>query len=243
VLIWRAVGGLSNCQYGCTLLRHGGFSCHKARLVSDQRDEARRHAWRNDTWPTMLRAAERCQGLILCEDEARCAPWGSLSSTWARRGQQPEVTTSGKRTGSNVFGAMESCSGRLCSQGIEGRLTSDSSPECVPMILAHTTAHLFVIHAGARDHTSKAPQQCLATHRERITAHPLPSYAPDSTPIAYLWKQTKKRATHHQSFKALAALTVSVEKALASCATHPAMVLGLFGLYCEASGLELKQAA
>ena len=72
---------------------------------------------------------------------------------------------------------------------------------------------------------------------------PLPSYAPDDHPIAYLGKKTKKRATHHQSFKAFAALTVSVDKALAYFATHPDSVLGLFGLYCEESGLELTQAA
>jgi hypothetical protein len=35
----------------------------------------------------------------------------------------------------------------------------------------------------------------------------------------------------------------SVDKALAYFATHPETVLGLFGLYCEESGLELKQAA
>jgi len=37
--------------------------------------------------------------------------------------------------------------------------------------------------------------------------------------------------------------TGSVEKALAYFATHPETVLGLFGRYCEASGLELEQAA
>jgi hypothetical protein len=37
-------------------------------------------------------------------------------------------------------------------------------------------------------------------------------------------------------------LTVSVEKALAYFATHPDTVFGLFGRYCEESGLELKQA-
>jgi len=83
----------------------------------------------------------------------------------------------------------------------------------------------------------------LATHRERITAYPLPSYAPDYHPIEYRWKKTQKRATHNQYFKEFAALTVSVDKALASCAAHLDMVLELFGLYCEDSGLELKQAA
>jgi transposase len=243
VLIWREFGVLYNCQYVCTLLRNLGFSFQKARLVSDHLDEARRQAWLNDTWPTILRAAARCKGLILFEDEASFAQWGSLSYTWARRGQQPEVNTSGKRQGYKVFGAIEYVSGRLFYQGIEGRFTSDSYQEFVQMILAHTTEHLFLIHDGARYHTSKATQQFLETHRERITAHPLPSYSPDYNPIEYLWKKTKKRATHNQYFKEFAALTVSVDKALAYFATHPAMVLGLFGLYCEESGLELKQVA
>jgi transposase len=243
VLIWREFGVLYNCQYVCTLLHNLGFSFQKARFVSDHLDAARRQHWLQQEWPTILRAAARRKGLILFEDEASFAQWGSLSYTWARRGQQPEVQTSGKRKGYKVFGAMESFSGRLFYQGIEGRFTSDSYQVFLHMILAHTTEHLFLIHDGARYHTSKATQQFLETHRERITAHPLPSYSPDDNPIEYLWKKTKKRATHNQYFKEFAALTVSVDKALAYFATHPDTVLGLFGRYCEESGLELKQAA
>ena len=83
----------------------------------------------------------------------------------------------------------------------------------------------------------------MAAQSERLTAEPLPSYSPDDHPIAYLWKKTKKRATHNTYFKEFAAMTVSVEKALAYFATQPDTVLGLFGRYCEESGLELKQAA
>ena len=61
--------------------------------------------------------------------------------------------------------------------------------------------------------------------------------------MAYLWKKTQPRATPHKYFKEFAALTVSVDKALASFATHPDEVRGLFGRYCAESGLELKQAA
>jgi transposase len=243
VLIWRECDVLYNCQDVCTLLHNLGVSLQKARFVSDHLDAARRPHWLQQEWPTILHAAKRRHSLILCEDEASFAQWGSLSYTWARRGQQPEVKTRGKRKGYKVFGAIEYCSGRLFYQGIEGRFPSDSDQECLRMILAHTKEHLFLIHDGARYHTSQAPQQFLETHRERITVYPLPSYAPDSNPIAYLWKKTKKRATPNQYFKAFAALTVSVDKALAYFATHPDMVLGLFGLYCEESGLELKQAA
>ena len=83
----------------------------------------------------------------------------------------------------------------------------------------------------------------MAAHRARITVEPLPSYSPDYNPIEYLWKKTKKRATHNQYFEEFALLTVFVDKALAYFATHPDTVLGLFGLYCEESGLTLKQAA
>jgi transposase len=101
----------------------------------------------------------------------------------------------------------------------------------------------LLIHAGARYHTSQATTQFLAQHAARLTMCPLPSYSPDYNPIEYLWKQTKKRATHNQYCKGFALLTGSVEKALAYFATHPETVLGLFGRYCEASGLELEQAA
>jgi transposase len=128
-------------------------------------------------------------------------------------------------------------------QGIEGRFASDRYQAFVRTILAHTTAHVFLIHDGARYHTSQATMPFLAPQAARLTVHPLPSYSPDDNPIEHLWKKTKKRATHNQYFKGFALLTVSVEKALAYFATHPETVLGLLGRYCEESGLALAQAA
>jgi transposase len=243
VLIWRECGVLYNRQYVCTLLHNLGFSFQKARFVSDHLNAATRLAWLEQKWPTILRAATRRKGLILFEDEASFAQWGSLSYTWARRGRQPEVPTSGKRKGYKVFGAIEYFSGRLFYQGIEGRFNSENYQAFVQMILAHTTQRLFLLHDGARSHTSASTQACLAAHSARITAEPLPSYAPDSNPMAYLWKKTKKRAPHNQYCKEFAVLTASGDKALAYFATHAETVLCLFGLYCEESGLALKQAA
>ena len=150
VLLWREVGVLYNCQDGCTLLHNWGFALHKARLVSEPLETAKRLAWLAQQGPTILRAAKRRQGLLLFEEEASCAPWGALRDTWARRGQPPEVPTRGKRTGSTVFGAIAYCSGRRFSQGIAGRLNAESSQAFFHMILAQTTQPLCVIHDGAR---------------------------------------------------------------------------------------------
>jgi transposase len=243
VLIWREFGVLYHRHYVGTLLHNLGFSFQKARFVSDHLDASKRLAWLQAKWPAILRAAKRRNGLILFVDEASFAQWGSLSYTWAKRGHQPEVPTSGKRKGYKVFGAIEYFSGRLFYQGLEGRFNSDSYHAFLQMILAQTHEHLFLIYDGARYHTSAATQAFFAAHRDRLTVEPLPSYSPDYNPIEYLWKKTKQRATHNKYCKEFAVLTGSVDKALTYFATHPAEVLGLFGLYGEESGLELKQAA
>ena len=113
VLIWRELA-YSLRHYVC--IHTLGFSFQKARFVSDHLDAAKRLVWLQDQWPAIVRAAKRCKGLILFEDEASFAQWGSLSYTWAHRGHQPEVPTRGKRKGYKVFGAIEYFSGRLFSQ-------------------------------------------------------------------------------------------------------------------------------
>jgi transposase len=225
------------------VLHNVGDSFQKARLVAEHLAAARRPAWLQQAWPRRRRAAQRQQGLRLFEEEASVAPWGALRSTGARRGQHPAVTTSGTRKGYKGFGALESFAGRLLSQGIAGRLNADSYPGFVPRSMEQTTPPLVLIPEGARAHPSAARQAFLAAHRDRITVEPLPSYSPDDNPLEYLWKKTTNRATHNQYCTALAALTVLVDKALAYLATHPDTMLGLFGLYCEESGLGLKQAA
>jgi transposase len=243
VLIWREFGVLYNRHYVCTLLHNLGFSFQKARFVSDHLDEAKRQAWLRDKWPAILRAAKRRKGMILFEDEASFAQWGSLSYTWARRGRQPDVPTSGKRKGYKVYGAIEYFTGRLFYQGIEGRFNSESYQAFLQMIMRQTRQHLFLIHDGARYHTSQATAHFFTTHSKRITAHPLPSYSPDYNPIEYLWKKTKQRGTHNKYFPEFSVLIVSVEEALAYFSTHADEVLCLFGRYQEESGLDLQQAA
>ena len=153
------------------------------------------------------------------------------------------MPTSGTRKGTKVYGAIDHCSGRLFYQDIEGRFNSDSYQAFVQMILAQTRKHLLLIHDGARYHTSQATTHFFEAHRQRITAYRLPSYSPDYNPIEYLWKKTKQRGTHNKYFKEFAALTVSVEEALAYFARHADEVLCLFGRYCEESKLDLQQAA
>jgi hypothetical protein len=61
----------------------------------------------------------------------------------------------------------------------------------------------------------------------------LPSYSPDYNPIEYLWRATKRTATHNRYFPVFAELIASVEEALTALSRQPERVQALFGLYLD----------
>lgn len=243
LLIEQEFGVAYNRFYVCQLLGNLGYSFQKARFVSDHLDEARRQQWMREEWPRILKEARRRRALILFGDEASFPQWGSLSYTWARRGHQPEVKTSGKRKGYKVFGLIDYFSGRFFYEGTEGKFASESYAGFLQRVLTKTTEPLFLIQDGAKYHTSKAMQEFFATQRARLTVYQLPSYSPDYNPIEYLWRNLKKRATHDQYFPLFSGLIASVDKELAYFVEHSQEVLKLFGCYCTELGLDPDLAA
>ncbi len=232
-VIQREFGVTYNVQYLATLLGSLGFSCQQARFVSDHLDEVARAAWLAYVLPAWRAQAEAAGGLLLFGDEASFAQWGSLGYTWARVGQQPVVKTTGKRKASKVFGLIELFSGRLFYQGIEGRFNGPSYIACLTTVLDQTTAPLFLVQDGAPYHRAAVVKAFFEQHRDRLHVIQLPSYSPDYNPIEFLWRATKRSATHNRYFPAFSDLIASVEDALAAFSHQPDRVKALFGRYLK----------
>ena len=232
-LIQREFGVLYNVHYVSELLGNLGFSFQKARFVSDHLDEIKRQRWLKETWPTFLAQAKAAKGLILFGDEASFAQWGSLGYTWAPIGQQPLIKTTGKRKAYKVFGAIDFFSGRLFYQGIVGKLNAASYIRFLTQILHQTRHPIFLVQDGAPYHRSTTVKDFLVQHAKRLTVTQLPSYSPDYNPIEYLWRTTKREATHNHYFPDFADLVASVDKTLATLASQPDYVRSLFTLYLE----------
>jgi transposase len=230
-LIQREFGVVYDEQYVCELLRNWGFSFQKARFVSDHLDEAARQAWMQQKWPKILARARRIGALLLFEDEASFAQWGSLGYTWAPVGHPPVVKTTGKRKGYKVLGAIDYFTGRFFYHASSERFTSATYQAYLLAILAQTDQPIILIHDGAKYHTSKDLQQ-FVTHQPRLTVFQLPSYSPDYNPIEYLWKNLKRRATHNRYFPEFEALITSVADALVYYTQHADEVKRLMGAYC-----------
>jgi transposase len=235
-LIHRRFGVEYHPHYICTLLHNLGFSYQKARFGSDHLNEVKRLEWCQTRWPQIVRRARQRKALLLFGDEASFAQGGSLSYTWALRGQQPEVPTSGKRKAYQGFGLIDYFSGRLFYKGHTGRFNSASYAALLLDVLAQTRRHVVVIQDGARYHTSQAMQQFFDAHTDRLTIEQLPAYWPDFNPIEHLWKKVKKAATHLKYFPEFPDLQAEVERALLHFAYTPREITVLMARYCESLG-------
>lgn len=229
-LINQRFGIFYSVFYVAQLLDNLGFSYQKAAFVSDHLNEQKRQDWKDRTLPQILALARQKNAYLLFGDEASFPQWGTLSYTWARRGQQPTVKTSGKRRSYKVFGLIDYFTGRFFYQTTQDRLNSTSYAEFLTSVLAQTERHIVLIQDQAKYHTSAAMKKFFCANRERLTVFDLPAYSPDFNPIEKLWKKVKEKETHLHYFPTFDALKEKVEQAMLRFANAPKEILSLFGL-------------
>lgn len=235
-MIHEKFGVSYSVQYIAQLLKNMGYSYQKAAFVSDHKDPEKRAEWLANKWPQIINLAREKNAAILFGDEASFPQWGTLTYTWAKRGQQPTVKTCGIRKGYKVFGLIDYFTGRFFYSAQEDRLKSESYAAFLLSVLNKTPEHIILVQDGARYHTSKAMQEFFDTYKQRLTVYQLPSYSPDFNPIEKLWKEIKKDGVHLHYFPTFNDLVVKVEEVLLKFGNSCRKVLSLFGFYCELTG-------
>lgn len=100
-----------------------------------------------------------------------------------------------------------------------------------------------MVQEGASDHRAAPVKQFFQDHADRLFVTQLPGYAPDYNPIEFLWRATKRQATHNRYFPDFGALVGSVEEALAAFATQPDRVKVWFTRYLDLLAQPSDQAA
>jgi transposase len=235
ILIYEKFGILYSVSYIPQLLKNMGFSYQKAKFVSDHKDAEKRQDWLQKKWPEILSLAREKNAYILFGDEASFPQWGSLTYTWAKKGQQPVVKTSGSRKGYKVFGLIDYFSGRFFCKGHEGRFNSETYATFLTEVLSKTRKHIILIQDGAKYHTSKAMRLFFEDKSHRLTVFNLPSYSPDYNPIEKLWKKIKEKEIHLHYFPTFESLKNKVEEAIVNFKNLKSEILSLFGFYRELS--------
>lgn len=230
-LIKEKFGKFYNVRYLSELLKNIGFSYQKAAFVASKRDEEKRAEWLKTTWPEILKLSKRGSSYILFGDEASFPQWGTLTYTWAPRGKQPIVETSGIRKGYKVFGLIDYFTGRFFSKGHEGKLNSESYIAFLTEVLSKTRKQIILVQDGAPYHRGAKLRKFFEDNAARISVFQLPSYSPDYNPIEKLWKKIKEFGTHLKYFPTFENLKDTVNEMLVTFENVGQEVLSLFGFY------------
>ena len=199
-LIYREFSQTFKASYLPQLLKKLGFSYQKARFVSDHLDTDRREHYLKEEWPAILKEAQEKQALLLFGDEASFAQWGTLGYTWAKRGSQPTVPTTGVRRAFKVWGLVDYLTGQLFWQGQTGRFNAENYIGFLQKVLDQTSGPVIIIQDGAPYHTAKLTRAFIEQNKERLTVYQLPAYSPDFNPIEKVWRLVKRGATHLHYF-------------------------------------------
>lgn len=230
-LIKKKYGVRYSVFYIAELLKNLGFSFQKARFISDHLDEDKRAEWLAETWPKAFNLARKKGAYLLFGDEASFPQWGSLSYTWARRGNQPTIKTSGTRKAFRVFGLIDFFTGKFFYQSTTSRFNSDTYQAFLTSVIRHSSKHIVLIQDGAKYHTSKQLKDFFQLNKSCLTVFQLPSYSPDFNPIEKLWKNLKQSHIHLHHFPSFDSLQSKVDEALFDFSLQPFAILVLFGFY------------
>jgi transposase len=218
-------------RYVCHLLGLLGLSFQRGRFTSDHLNDEAALLWLEETWPLILRQATEKKAMIVFGDEASFAQWGSIGYTWALKGVQPTVKTSGIRRAYRVFGLLDCFGGTLFHRGLEGKFNSETYQDFLAWVLTQTTDHLIVIQDNVSYHTSAPMKTFYAENNDRLTAYQLPAYSPDLNPIEALWKKIKKDSTHLKWFPGFTDLVTTVSTSLTKFAGSPDELTSVMGEY------------
>ncbi len=232
-LILEKFGVYYSVRYLSELLKNMDFSYQKATFVGDKRDEKARKKWLEKQWPEILSIAHKKDAHIFFGDESSFPQWGSLSYTWAPKGQQPVIKTSGSRKGYKVFGLIEYFTGKFFAKGHEGKLNAESYQEFLKEVMKKTRKHIILIQDGSSYHTCEEMQVFFYDYQHRITVYQLPVYSPDYNPIEKLWKKIKEAGIHLCYFPTFSDLKNKVNEMLDLFQDSKNEVLSLFGFYDE----------
>lgn len=164
---------------------------------------------------------------MLFADEASFRQDPTLYQTWARRGTQPLIPTTGQRNTQKVFGAVDIRRPRAYFVQSEDMFNGQTYTQFLSS-LARSYRHqeVFLIQDNAPYHHAPEVQTWLACYKDRFHLVSLPKYSPDLNAEERIWHHVRVKATHNRYFPTKAEFVDTLAGALADIQRNPEQIVG-----------------
>lgn len=208
------------------LLGRMGMTPQKPQFVAAERDPARVRQWEEVEYPAIRAQAEKDNALIFFGDEAGIRSDHHSGTTWAPRGQTPQLEVTGQRFSMNMLSAV-STAGEIRFMITDSRVASDMFIEFLARLMHGQERSVHLIVDGARFHFSKAVKAAVAGYNGKLTLHCLPPYSPHLNPDEQVWSRVKQEVGRKSIFDRKN-LREALESALSYLASQAGLVKAMF---------------
>jgi len=130
--------------------------------------------------------------VLVFQDEMEIHRHPALTRMWARVGRQPEVPAPGQNEKKVVYGGVDYKTGKLTYTVADTKSGAEFLAFLVVLVARYVGRKILLVCDNGRFHTTKAVQQWLAEHRDRIDVFWLPPYSPSLNLIERLWGHIKR---------------------------------------------------
>jgi transposase len=148
-----------------------------------------------------------------------------LYQTWAPRGEQPRIPTTGQRNTQKIFGAVA-----LQPAGFHFRQDTVFNGQTYVGFLAqlaedYPRRRVILIHDNVAYHRAPEVKRWLSRHR-RFEVAALPAYSPELNAVEPVWHHTRLQATHNRYYPETEQFVTSLRGTLRDLARHPNQIAG-----------------
>lgn len=130
--------------------------------------------------------------MLIFQDEVEIHLHPSLARQWAPIGQQPEVPAPGKNEKKVVYGGVDYRTGALTYTVASTKCGAEFLIFLALLLTKYAGRKICVVCDNGRFHHTKAVQEWLHEHRDRIRIYWLPPYCPSLNLIERLWGHIKR---------------------------------------------------
>lgn len=172
------------------LLAQLGLTCQRPLFRAWQQDKEIAQVWVEHVYPWIRKKAKKEGAKIYFADESGVRSDFHAGTTWAKRGQTPEVKVTGRRFSVNMISAI-SPRGEMRFMVVEGSVNNAVFIEFLKRLLKGEKEKIYLIVDGHPTHRSKEVTAFVDSTRGKLVLFYLPSYSPELNPDELVWNDLK----------------------------------------------------
>jgi transposase len=168
----------------CRLLNQLGLTPQKPVWKAYQQKSEEVQRWLKKEYPSIRSLAKKMKGEVYFSDEAGVRSDFHSGTTWAIKGENPQVKSTGARFGLNMISAVNA-QGKFRFMVVKGGVGAKIFIDFLKRLIYGSKQMIFLIVDGHPAHKAIIVKNFLEKNKKKIRLFFLPPYSPELNPEGY----------------------------------------------------------